>query len=151
TGDVGELDADGYLRITDRKKDLLKTSGGKFVAPAHVEGVLGTIEGVGQAVLIGEGRKTCVALIALDPEGAPRVAERLGIADRSLPALADHAAFRAYLDQGVADASRTLASYEAPKAFDVLPTAFSIDTGELTPTLKLKRKVVQQRYADRIE
>jgi long-subunit acyl-CoA synthetase (AMP-forming) len=151
TGDVGELDADGFLRITDRKKELIKTSGGKFVAPAHVEGLLAGIPGVGQAVLIGEGRKTCVALIALDPEAAPKVAESLGIAERSLPDLAQSPAFRRHLDEGVAAVNAKLASYESVKAFHVLPTAFSVETGELTPTLKLKRKVVAERWAAPIE
>jgi long-subunit acyl-CoA synthetase (AMP-forming) len=151
TGDVGEVDADGYLRITDRKKDLLKTSGGKFVAPAHVEGKLGGIPGVGQAVLIGEGRKTCIALIALDPEGAPKVAEQLGIADRSLPSLAKDPVYRKWLAERVAEVNGGLAGYESVKDFEVLPVAFSVDSGELTPTLKLKRKVVAERYADAIE
>jgi long-chain acyl-CoA synthetase len=151
TGDIGEITPDGFLRITDRKKELIKTSGGKFVAPAHVEGLLAGIPGVGQAVLIGEGRKTCVALIALDPEAAPKVAESLGIAERSLPDLAQSPAFRRHLDEGVAAVNAKLASYESVKAFHVLPTAFSVETGELTPTLKLKRKVVAERWAAPIE
>jgi long-chain acyl-CoA synthetase len=148
TGDVGELDADGFLRLTDRKKDLLKTSGGKFVAPTYVEGLLGTVPGVGQAVLIGEGQKTCVALLALDPEAAARVAESLGLAVRDVRALSTDPAFRRHLQQHVDQVNARLASYESVKAFEILPAPFSVDTGELTPTLKLKRKVVAERYAD---
>jgi long-chain acyl-CoA synthetase len=151
TGDVGELDADGFLRLTDRKKDLLKTSGGKFVAPAYVEGLLGTIPGVGQAALIGEGRKTCVALLGLDPEAAARVAESLGLAARDVRSLSADPAFRRHLQEHLDRVNAQLASYESVKAFEILPAPLTVDSGELTPTMKLKRKVVAERYAAMIE
>ncbi len=151
TGDVGALDPDGFLRITDRKKDLFKTSGGQYVAPAHVEGLLGTIDGVGQAVVIGEGRGTCVALLALDPEAAPRVAERLGARARELPSLAGDPVFLRHVAERVEAVNGRLARHATVRRFHVLPAPFSIETGELTPTLKLKRRVVEARHEALIE
>jgi long-subunit acyl-CoA synthetase (AMP-forming) len=134
SGDVGELDADGFLRITDRKKDLLKTSGGKFVAPQNLESLLKGIGGVGHVVVIGDQRKYVVALFTADP-----------------PALAADPAFLGRLEAGVRQINARLAPYETIKRWHVLPTEFSVETGELTPTLKIKRKVVSQRYAQEIE
>ena len=134
TGDVGELDRDGFLRITDRKKELLITSGGKNVSPQNIEGLLGRIQGVSQAVVVGEGRKYLAALIV--PES---------------PAKASDAAFVAHLGREIERVNGELASYETIKRFRVLAAQFSIASGELTPTLKLKRKVVSQKYAREID
>jgi long-chain acyl-CoA synthetase len=134
TGDVGELDADGYLRITDRKKELLITSGGKNVSPQNIEGLLGRIQGVSQAVVVGDGRKYLAALIV--PEK---------------PENATDPDFVAQLGREVEKVNGQLAQYETIKRFRVLAAPFSIDSGELTPTLKLKRKVVSQKFAREIE
>lgn len=134
TGDVGELDAEGFLKITDRKKELLITSGGKNVSPQNIEGLLGRIPGVSQAVVVGDGRKYLAALIV------PEKAERAGDPD-----------FVAQVGREIDKVNGQLAQYETIKRFRVLPAQFSIDSGELTPTLKLKRKVVSQKFAREID
>jgi long-subunit acyl-CoA synthetase (AMP-forming) len=142
TGDVGEFDDKGFLRITDRKKDLLKTSGGKFVAPQNLEGLLKGIPGVGQAVVIGDNRKYCVALLTLDGEKAN---------GRPLAELANDPSVLGEIEAGVSKVNSSLAPYESIKKWKLLPIEFSVDTGELTPTLKIKRKVVTQKFAQEIE
>jgi long-subunit acyl-CoA synthetase (AMP-forming) len=134
TGDVGELDADGFLRITDRKKELLITSGGKNVSPQNIEGLLGRIQGVAQAVVVGDGRKYLAALIV------PEESER-----------AKDPAFVAQVERGIEKVNGQLAQYETIKRFKVLPVQFSVDSGELTPTLKLKRKVISQKFSREID
>jgi long-subunit acyl-CoA synthetase (AMP-forming) len=134
TGDVGELDADGYLRITDRKKELLITSGGKNVSPQNIEGLLAQIQGVSQAVVVGDGRKYLAALIV--PEA---------------PQKASDPVFVAHVGREIERMNGQLANYETIKKFRVLPAQFSVQSGELTPTLKLKRKVVSQKYAREID
>ncbi|MFN2549295.1 MAG: long-chain fatty acid--CoA ligase [Myxococcales bacterium] len=134
TGDVGELDGEGYLRITDRKKDLLITSGGKNVSPQNIEIQLGRIPGVAQAVVVGDARKYLAALIV------PEVVDK-----------ARDPEFVAHVGREIEKVNSRLAHYETIKKFKVLPAQFSIDSGELTPTMKLKRKVVAQRYAREID
>ena len=134
TGDVGELDADGFLRITDRKKDLLITSGGKNVSPQNIEALLGSISGVAQAVVVGDARKYLCALIV--PEQLARAADP---------------EFVAHVGREIERVNTRLAHYETIKKFKVLPAQFSIESGELTPTMKLKRKVVAQKYAKEID
>ncbi|MGZ6124526.1 MAG: AMP-dependent synthetase/ligase, partial [Myxococcales bacterium] len=134
TGDVGELDADGYLRITDRKKELLITSGGKNVSPQNIEGLLARIQGVSHAVVVGDGHKYLAALIV--PEN---------------PEKAKDPGFVAHVHREIERVNRQLAQYETIKRFRVLPAQFSIDSGELTPTLKVKRKVVSQKFASEID
>jgi long-chain acyl-CoA synthetase len=134
TGDVGELDAGGYLRITDRKKDLLITSGGKNVSPQNIEAQLGRIAGVSQAVVVGDARKYLAALIV--PEALEKAADP---------------AFVAHVGREIEKVNGQLAHYETIKRFKVLSAQFTVDSGELTPTLKLKRKVVALRYAREID
>ena len=134
TGDVGELDAGGYLRITDRKKDLLITSGGKNVSPQNLEAQLGRIAGVAQAVVVGDARKYLAALIV------PAEIEK-----------AEDAEFVARVGREIEKLNGTLARYESIKKFKVLGAQFSVAGGEYTPTLKLKRKVVAQKYAREID
>jgi long-subunit acyl-CoA synthetase (AMP-forming) len=142
TGDVGEFDGDGFLRITDRKKDLLKTSGGKYVAPQNLEGLLKGIANVGQAVVIGDNRKYCVALLTLDGEKAN---------GRQLAELAKDPSVLGQIEAGVAQVNSKLAPYESIKKWKLLPVEFTVDSGELTPTLKVKRKVVSQKFSAEIE
>ncbi|MCC6748748.1 MAG: long-chain fatty acid--CoA ligase [Deltaproteobacteria bacterium] len=150
SGDVGEFDAEGFLRITDRKKDLLITAGGKNVAPQNIEKLLRNIPGVGQAVVIGDRRKYLVALVTIDPVGGPALAKAKGWPEAS-DALARHAAFLAHVQSGVDAANSQLARYETVKKFTVLPNDFTLETGELTPTQKIKRKVVYEKYGQQIE
>jgi long-chain acyl-CoA synthetase len=150
TGDIGEIDADGFLRITDRKKDLLKTSGGKYVAPQKIENLLKLQPHVSQAVVIGDNRKYCTALVTLDVPAVEAWAREQGL---SLAAaeLAGHPRVQELIEAEVAAVNQHLASWETIKYVRVLPHDFSVETGELTPSLKVKRKVVASRYAELIE
>jgi long-chain acyl-CoA synthetase len=151
TGDIGELDAENFLRITDRKKDLIKTSGGKYVAPQKVENLLKMQPHISQAVLIGDKRKFCVALVTIDPDAAAAWARTQGLAVDGAEALAAHPAVRELIEREVADVNRQLASFESVKYFRILPRDLSTESGELTPSLKVKRKVLAERYAREIE
>ncbi|MET0152751.1 MAG: long-chain fatty acid--CoA ligase [Candidatus Binatia bacterium] len=151
TGDIGEIDADGFLRITDRKKDLIKTSGGKYVAPQHVENLLKTQPHISQAVLIGDNRKYCVALLTLDLDEVQRWARAQSIAADDPAELARHAKVVELIGAEVEAVNRRLASYESVKYHRIVAHDFSQETGELTPSLKVKRKFVNQKYGDLIE
>ncbi|MGH7894139.1 MAG: AMP-dependent synthetase/ligase [Candidatus Binatia bacterium] len=150
TGDIGEIDADGFLRITDRKKDLLKTSGGKYVAPQKIENLLKLQPHISQAVVIGDNRKYCTALVTLDFAEIERWAAGQGL-QAGPAALTAHPSVQALIEGEVAAVNQHLPSWESIKYVRVLPGDFSPETGELTPSLKVKRKVVGQRYADVIE
>jgi long-chain acyl-CoA synthetase len=144
TGDIGELDEAGSLRITDRKKDIIVTAGGKNVAPQNLEGDLKTDPLVSQVMVHGDKRKFLSALVTLNEEAA-----RKWLADQSLPAegpLHENRAIRARLQATFDALNARQASYSTVKRFAVLERDFTIDSGELTPTLKVKRKVVTQRY-----
>jgi long-chain acyl-CoA synthetase len=151
TGDIGEVDAEGFLRITDRKKDLIKTSGGKYVAPQNIENLLKTQMHISQAVVIGDNRKYCVALITLDLDEIERWAAAEGIALPSRSEAARHPKVLALIESEVRAVNAHLASYESVKYFRVLDRDFSQETGELTPSLKVKRKVVTERYSEIID
>ncbi len=151
TGDIGEISSDGFLKITDRKKDLMKTSGGKYVAPQNVENLLKTQSHVSQAVLIGDNRKYCAALITLDADEIKRWAKQQGLPEMSAEDLAKDPKVIALIDAEVQAVNKHLASYESVKYFRIVPHDFSQETGELTPSLKVKRKFVSQKYADLIE
>jgi long-chain acyl-CoA synthetase len=141
TGDLGSLDERGFLRITGRKKELLKTSGGKFVAPVKIEAMVKAgLPFVQEVVLVGDRRNYCTALVSLDAEGLATWARQQG-----LPAEA--ASVQAALEERIADTNRKLASFETVKAFRVLPEPLSVDGGTLTASLKVKRRVVEERYA----
>jgi long-subunit acyl-CoA synthetase (AMP-forming) len=148
---VGELDPDGFLRITDRKKDLLITSGGKNVAPQVIEQKLCEIPLISQAVVIGDGRKYLSALLTLKPEELDRICARHQIPEEDPARRARHPAVRAELERAIQDSvNPRLARYETIKRFEVLPAELTESAGELTPTMKVKRKVVAQRYAEQI-
>jgi long-chain acyl-CoA synthetase len=152
TGDIGELDADGYLRITDRKKDLIKTSGGKYVAPSHVEGLFKSIcPYTSQAIVIGQARNYCTMLITLDPDalagwvaGGPREGRPYSEIVTSQEA---HDMVDGYLKQ----LNERINRWETVKRFVILPRDLSIEDGELTPSMKVKRRVVEATFADDIE
>lgn len=149
TGDIGTLDNDGYLRITDRKKELLVTSGGKKIAPQPIEGQLRASALVSEAVIIGEGRHFPAVLLVPDfPALAAALGEPPATTDGARAALvirADVVARYAALVDGV---NEGLAQFERLKQFRLLPTEFTMTSGELTPTLKVKRRVIAERYAD---
>jgi len=151
TGDIGEFDADGFLRITDRKKDLIKTSGGKYIAPQKIENMLKLQPHVSQAVVIGDNKKYCVALVTLDPEEVARWGKAHGRDFRSSEDMAADAEIQKLIDGEIAQVNRELASYESIKYFRILPRDLTTESGELTPSLKVKRKVVAERYRREIE
>jgi long-subunit acyl-CoA synthetase (AMP-forming) len=152
TGDVGEFDVDGYLRIVDRKKELIINAAGKNMSPANIEAHLTAAHPlVGPAIAIGDRRPYNVALITLDPEIAPTWARSEDIEDTSLPALAANAHVRGVLQEAVDAANARLARVEQIKRFTVLPVAWLPGGEELTPTMKLKRKTIAEKYAREIE
>jgi len=144
TGDVGELDAEGSLRITDRKKDLIVTAGGKNVAPQNLESELKTDPLVSQVVVHGDRRKFLSALVTLNEENVRRWAEREGFAPGE--PLCDDPRVRARIQKSIDALNANLASYSTIKKFAILPRDLSQAAGELTPTLKVKRKVCSERY-----
>lgn len=150
SGDVGRLDGEGFLYITDRKKDLLITAGGKNVAPQNIESKLREIDGISQAFVIGDRRKFLSALLTLDPERAPALARERGWPE-DLDSLATHVDFLAHVDHGVERANAALARYESVRKYKVLATDFTTESDELTPTQKMKRKVINENHADIIE
>jgi long-chain acyl-CoA synthetase len=150
TGDVGEFDDAGFLRITDRKKELIITAGGKNVSPQNIEKLLRGIPGIGNAATIGDKRRFMSALLTLDPERAPTVAREHGWPE-GLEALSQHAPFLTWLGGQVEEVNNQLARYESIRKWHLLAEDFSVDGGELTPTQKLKRRVVESKYAEIIE
>ena len=151
TGDVGELDADGFLKITDRKKELIITSGGKNIPPALIEYQLQRHPLIGQVCAFGDRRNYVTALIVLDPETTPAWARAHGIPAASLAELASHPDVLAEVERGVAEANSHLARVEQVRRFLVLPSEWTAESGELTPTLKRRRRVIADRYAADIE
>jgi long-subunit acyl-CoA synthetase (AMP-forming) len=151
SGDVGTVDARGLLKITDRKKDLLITAGGENIAPQVLEGLLKGIPVISQAVVVGDARKYLGALLTLDPEKVAAVASEYGSSARDMAAAAGDAAFKAGLQRDIDKVNDSLAQVQKIKRFCVIPAEFSIEGGEMTPTMKIKRKVVNQKYADKIE
>jgi len=146
TGDIGTLDDEGFLRITDRKKDIIVTSGGKNIAPQNVENLLKNDPFVSQAFVYGDRKKFLTALVTLSPDEIAAWAAQQGIAERDPEALAARPEVAKLLDSRVADMNRGLASFEQVKKFVILGKDFSQETGELTPTLKIRRKVVVEKY-----
>jgi long-chain acyl-CoA synthetase len=152
TGDIGELDDEGYLKIVDRKKELIINAAGKNMSPAEIEAkVKAASPLIGQAIAIGDGRKYNVALITLDPDVAPGWAEKQGIEDTSFEALAENDKVIAAVQQGIDQANERMARVEQVKKFKVLPTDWEPGGDELTPTMKLKRKPINDKYAAEIE
>jgi long-subunit acyl-CoA synthetase (AMP-forming) len=150
TGDIGELDEDGYLRIVDRKKELIITAAGKNLSPANIESRLKTIPLVDQAVAIGDQRKFISALLTLDPEVAPAWAAKQGIDDTDLASLAKNPQVIEEVQRGVDAANEDLARVEGVKRFNLLAEPWEPGGDELTPTMKLKRKPIADKYEDEI-
>jgi long-chain acyl-CoA synthetase len=151
TGDIGEFDADGFLKIIDRKKELIITSGGKNISPALVEYELQRHPLIGQACAIGDRRNYVTALLVLDPETTPAWARAHGIEFESLADLAAHPDVRAEVERGVEEANSHLARPERVRRFALLPAEWTTQSGELTPSMKRRRRVIVDRYAKEIE
>jgi long-chain acyl-CoA synthetase len=151
TGDIGEFDADGQLRIVDRKKELIITAGGKNLSPANVEARLKSLPLVGQAAVIGDNRPYVVALLVLDPDVAPAWAAGQGLAATALPDLAKDPAVLAEIERGVAEVNEHFNNVEQVKRFAVLGDEWQPDSEQLTATMKLKRRGVLAAYHDLIE
>jgi long-chain acyl-CoA synthetase len=149
TGDIGQVEDGGFLRITDRKKELIKTSGGKYVAPTNLEGRLKAYTPLLSQVLVhGNNRNFCTALVTLDADALKKFAGAKGIAETDLERLSQHDAVRAEIQSAIDQLNATLARYETIKKFAVLPRDFTPETGELTPSLKMKRKEIERRHHD---
>ena len=151
TGDIGEIDGDGYLKIVDRKKELIITAGGKNISPANLEAAIKSFPLIGQCCTIGDGRAYMTALIVLDPDVAPVWAKSRGIEFSSLADLAGHPDVRAEVERSVEEANARFSQVEKIKKFAILQNEWPPDSDELTPTMKLKRRGVLAKYADEIE
>ena len=152
TGDIGEFDDDGYLKIVDRKKELIINAAGKNMSPANIESKLKSAGPlIGQAVAIGDQRSYNTALLTLDPDGVPGLVKKLGLEDDSLDKLADDERVIEAVQAEVDAANEHLARVEQIKKFKILPTDWEPGGDELTPTMKLKRKPIAEKYADEIE
>jgi long-chain acyl-CoA synthetase len=152
TGDLGAIDDDGFLTIIGRKKEIIVTAGGKNVAPALLEDRLRAHPLISQAMCVGDAKPFIAALITIDPEAFPGWKERNGkSADATVADLADDPDLRAEIELAVKDANQAVSKAEAIRKFTILPVDFTEDTGELTPTLKVKRKVVAEKFASDIE
>jgi long-subunit acyl-CoA synthetase (AMP-forming) len=152
TGDIGEFDEDGYLKIVDRKKELIINAAGKNMSPANIEAAIKSSSPlIGQACCIGDMRPYNTALIVLDADFAPAWAAGQGIEDTSLEALARNEKVRAAVQQAVDAANERLARVEGVKKFTIVEGDWLPSGDELTPTMKLKRKPIAQKYAEQIE
>ncbi len=146
TGDIGMIEPGGTLKITDRKKDIIVTAGGKNVAPQNIENVIKTHKLVSQAVVHGDKRKYLTAVVTLDPDVLKTVAKEEGFGNGSVEELSKRPEIEKMIDAWIGEVNKQLASYESIKRFAILDHDFSVEGGEMTPSLKIKRKVVNERY-----
>ena len=152
TGDLGALDDDGYLKITGRKKDILITAGGKNVAPAEMEALITPIPGIGQVVVVGDRKPYLAALVTFDPENLSAFSQFSSNGELTFEALAANEEVRSFLQEQIeACCNSKVARYQTIKRICALPVEFSVEGGELTPTMKVKRNIVMEKYADEIE
>ncbi len=151
TGDIGELDPDGYLVIKDRKKDIIITAGGKHVAPQVLENMLAGQGLISRVLVYGDKRKYISALITLNPDELRNFAKSNGISYSSVEELSQHSSVIASVQKNIDEANARLASFEQIKRFVVLDTDFTIEANELTPTLKLRRKFVTEKFKDLLD
>jgi long-chain acyl-CoA synthetase len=151
TGDLGRLDDDGFLYITGRKKDIIITAGGKNITPANLENELKQNRWISQAVVVGDRRPYLIALITLDPEELPALAEKVGISDPDMAEMARDERVRTEIQQAIDEVNSHVGPVEQIKRFEILDHDLSQETGELTPTLKVKRNVVHEKYADLVD
>lgn len=148
TGDIGEV-VDGYLRVTDRKKDLIKTSGGKYVAPQKIEVIFKAVSPQASEIIVhGDARNYCTALITLDADAIEEWATHYDLAQLSYEDLVIHDKVRSLIQGQIDDLNSRLERWETIKKFEILPHALTIEEGEITPSLKVRRKAVEQKYMD---
>lgn len=148
TGDIGEIDADGFLKITDRKKDLIITAAGKNIAPQNIENLIKSDPYISQCVVHGDRRKFLSALLTLDRDEVEKFAKENRIHYSVYDDLVKSDKVTLFIKQRLDALNKRLAKYETIKRFAILPADFSVESGELTPTLKVKRKIVNERYKD---
>ena len=151
TGDIGSLDADGFLTITDRKKELLKTSGGKYVAPQPIEQLIKSSRFVNQVIVIGNDRKFAAALIVPDWDQLEAYARLKGLNLSTREEFCRHPRIIDLFERQIAARTQNLAQFEKIKRFALLDQELTVEGGELTPTLKVKRRVVDEKYRDVID
>ncbi len=151
TGDIGEFTPDGFLKITDRKKDLIKSAGGKFIAPQKIEALLKQTDFISNVYVHGDQKKYVVALVTLDSAATKHFAETNDISYKDFASLVKNPKIKEHVHDIVSEANSHLASYETVKNFEIIDHEFSIESGELTPSLKVKRKFVDEKYKDLLE
>ncbi|MDG1023042.1 MAG: long-chain fatty acid--CoA ligase [Flavobacteriaceae bacterium] len=151
TGDIGEIDADGFLKITDRKKEMFKTSGGKYIAPQVIENQMKQSLFIEQIMVVGENRKMPTALIQPNIEFVTQWLEAKGIHVNSIDEACKESILKVAIQEDIDSHNTNFGSWEQIKKFELIPEEWSIDEGHLTPTMKLKRKVVKEKYNDVIE
>jgi long-chain acyl-CoA synthetase len=150
TGDIATVDADGYYTIVDRKKELIITAGGKNISPSNLESLLKAHPLIGQACVIGDNRNYLTALIVLDGQAAPAWASAHGVASSTTAELAAHPAVQDDVARAVAAVNERVSRVESIRKWTILPTEWTAESEELTPTLKLKRRVILEKYANEI-
>jgi long-chain acyl-CoA synthetase len=151
SGDVGEIDSEGYLRITDRKKDLIITAGGKNIAPQNIENQLKFSPYINDAVVIGDRRKYLVAIIVIDEDNVVKFAQDNKIQYTTYASLTQHPEVKKLIQREVDAVNKTLANVETVKRFSILPKKLYEEDGEVTPTMKVKRKYINEAFKDLIE
>ena len=151
TGDIGEFDSDGFLKITDRKKSLFKSSGGKYIAPTHIEELVSNLPYVDQIIVIGNERMYVTALIVPDVAELKNLAKKLNVNIEFDSDLFTNTVILKAIEKDINEVHKQLATYEKIRKFSLLQTPFTIEGGELTPTLKIKRKFVEEKYKKLID
>jgi long-chain acyl-CoA synthetase len=150
TGDIGEFTTGGFLKITDRKKDLIKTAGGKYVAPQKLEGLLKQEPLISQVLIHGDQRKFIIALITFEPEQIENWAKTQGITYSKLDEVYQNIALKMRIQKHIQNVNSKLASFEAIKKFEILKDVWTVENGSLTQSMKVKRKYLESKYADLI-
>ncbi len=151
TGDIGYIDKNGFLYITDRKKDFIKTSGGKYIAPQLIEQRLARSRYIEQAIVVGDKRKFASALLFPGWEALRAFAEGRNITYNNDEELLQHPDVRKIFDSVVEEVNKTLAQWETIKKYEIIPGILTVDDDQLTPTLKVRRRHIEQRYSDLID
>jgi long-chain acyl-CoA synthetase len=146
TGDIGEMNSEGFLKITDRKKDLIKTAGGKMIAPQKIENILKLNKIISQVAIYGDKQKYLVALVTLNPDELNKISDSHNLGTKDYAELTKNPKVQDIVRDVIKDMNSQLASYETVKNFAILSSDFTIESGELTPSLKVKRKYIGQKY-----
>ena len=151
TGDIGDIDEDGFLRITDRKKDLIVTSGGKNIAPQRVEKIMLTSRYINQIVVYGDRKKYLTGVVTLDQDEVEQWATKQGIQFKSWEELPEHSRVVELIDNEIQERNKSLSAFETLKKVIIVPKEFTTEEGELTSSLKIKRNVVTEKYRDQLD